>query len=79
MSQNNQGTEPTQANLAQWASSYSLTTVPVLGFTAVENSFPGGLAFTLEADLYIPTVYQVGRDMTVLAADTTSSNPAAYF
>jgi len=55
-----------------------MTSIPVLGFTATENGYPNGLAFTLEADLYIPTIYHLDRDMTVLAADVLDSDPGAW-
>jgi hypothetical protein len=60
------------------ATSKGFTTVPALGFTAADNSFPNGLAYELEADMYIPTVYHLGPDMTVLAADSGNTDPSGW-
>ncbi|MFH1468875.1 MAG: hypothetical protein ABIO70_31090 [Pseudomonadota bacterium] len=77
--QNAQGHEPTQANLESWANTYGFTSVPVLAVTGSDAQFPNGLAYQLEGDLYIPTMYIIGRDMTVLSADGGSSDPSRYF
>ncbi len=60
------------------ASNKGFTSVPALGFTSSDNSFPDGLAYQLEADMYIPTMYHVAPDMTVLAADSGNTNPSSY-
>ena len=64
--------------LAGWAETYGMTTVPVLGFTEADISSLDGLAYQIEGDLYIPTMYTIGRDMTVLAADDMNTDPSSY-
>lgn len=51
----------------------------MLAVTGSAAQFPSGLAYQLEGDLYIPTMYMIGRDMTVLAADNMDSDPGGYF
>jgi len=47
--------------------------------TGAAAEFPTGLAFQVEKDLYIPTMYTLDRDMTVLAADDMNADPGEYF
>ena len=51
--------------LLSWAERYDMTTVPVVDANEVG---------TFEMDGYVPTVYFVGPDMTILSADDAYSN-----
>ena len=55
-----------------------MTNIPVLGLTAQDSDEWSDLAYVYEADLYIPTVYHIGPDMTVLGADTGNADPGSY-
>jgi len=55
-----------------------MVTVPALTYSSAEASFPNGLVYWFEADMYIPSAYQIDRTMTVVAADSGSTNPSAY-
>jgi hypothetical protein len=56
-----------------------MTTVPVLAVTGSDADYPDGLAFQFEGDLYIPTMFTLDRDMTILAADDMNADPGEYF
>jgi hypothetical protein len=55
-----------------------MTSIPVLGLTNADMDEWSDLAYIYEADLYIPTVYHIGPDMTVRAADSYSSDPGSW-
>lgn len=77
-SEDNQGDYPSQQDLQQWANSNGMTTIPVLGLTASDFDSWSDIPFVFEADLYIPTIYHIGPDMTVRAADNMDSNPSRW-
>ncbi len=79
LSENNSGQPPSQQNLQQWEQQYGMSSIPVLGLTSQDTDEWSDLAYIYEADLYIPTMYHLGPDMTVLGADTGSSDPGRYF
>jgi hypothetical protein len=62
----------------QWANQSGFTTIPALGMTSRDTDQWSDIAYTWEADLYIPTVYHVGPDMTVRAADNGNDDPGAW-
>ncbi len=55
-----------------------MTTVPALGFTAEDQASLDSMAYYWEADMYIPSAYQIDSTMTVVAADAGSTNPSGY-
>lgn len=77
-SQDSGGDYPSTQDLMSWANTYGFTSIPALGMTAQDVDQWSDIAYTWEADLYIPTVYHVGPDMTVLAADSGSSDPSRW-
>ncbi len=52
--------------------------MPALGLTSADQDDWSDLSFVYEADLYIPTTYHIGPDMTVLGADTYDPDPGSY-
>ncbi len=62
----------------QWANQNGMTTVPALGLTASDYDSWSDIPFIFEADLYIPTIYHIGPDMTVRAADSYDSDPSRW-
>jgi hypothetical protein len=52
--------------------------VPALGLAATDQDEWSDIAYVYEADMYIPTVYHIAGDMTVLAADSGSTNPGSW-
>ena len=55
-----------------------MTTVPALGYSSADVASLDALAYWFEQDMYIPTVYQIDRTMTVVAADSGTTSPSAY-
>jgi len=55
-----------------------MTTVPALGFTAEDQASLDSPAYYWEADMYIPSAYQIDSSMTIVAADSGSTNPSAF-
>lgn len=52
--------------------------MPALGLPADEYDAWDDWGWTLEMDGYIPTIYYIGPDMTVLAADDLYSDPGDF-
>ena len=50
----------------------NMQTIPVLS----DNNY--SVWVTYEQDFYIPTIIQIGPDMTVLSVDEGASNPGPY-
>ncbi len=55
-----------------------MTTVPALGYSSDDIASLDALAYWFEQDMYIPTVYQIDRTMTVVAADSGNTNPSGF-
>ncbi len=66
------GNAPDQADLQSWASSFGLTTVPVLS-DASQTAWPA-----FETDWGIPTVVHIGPDMKVLEVDGYNYTPEPW-
>jgi len=77
-SADSQGNPPDTSDLRGLANQYGLNTVPVLGLSSSDMDEWSDLAYVYEADMYIPTVYHISGDMTVLAADSGNTNPASW-
>ena len=76
--ENFEGTEPTQADLALWADSHLLSTVPVLKLPSAETE-PGGLHQQWDQNDVLPTYWILGPDMTIIAEDRDHPfDPALY-
>lgn len=71
--EDNGGSAPDQADLQSWASSYGLTTVPVMS-DSDQSAWP-----VYEQDWGIPTVVHIGPDMKALAVDSFEYTPAPWF
>jgi hypothetical protein len=71
LSQNMQGSAPSQQNLRQWESAAEMETIPVL-------SDPNGTTWAFEWDMYIPTLVQIGPDMKVLSVDQGVHDPGSW-
>ncbi len=69
--ENNSGSVPSESDLAGMADQYGMDSVPNL---ADGQNFWA----SVESDYGIPSYAFVGPDMTVLAVDTYSTNPADY-
>jgi hypothetical protein len=50
----------------------------VLGLTDADMDQWSDVTYIFETDFYIPTVYHIGPDMTVLGADTYDADPSRY-
>ncbi len=55
-----------------------MVTVPALGFASADTSFPNGQSYYWERDMYIPSHYQVDSTMTIVTADSGSTDPGGY-
>jgi thiol-disulfide isomerase/thioredoxin len=64
---------PDQTDLQDWATTFSLSSVPVLA-DADQSAWA-----SYEQDWYIPTVVHIGPDMKVLEVDSAEYTPAPWF
>ncbi len=62
----------------QLANQYGLNTVAALGLASTDQDDWGDIAYVYEYDMYIPTVYHISGDMTILAADSGNTNPSSW-
>jgi thiol-disulfide isomerase/thioredoxin len=75
--QDNSGAMPvSQSFLSGWASDYGFDDIPVLQLT--EPTSPDHPYFWFENDGYIPSIYHLGPDMTVLSADQSVHDPGSW-
>ncbi len=77
----NRSNEPDQEDLQTWADNYDMVTVPVLQLPEEETNWQtwSGLGFEWEQDLYIPSFWVLGPDMTIIAVDEQyPSDPGRY-
>ena len=73
-----EGNAPSRSDLRSWADRYGMTDIPVLGFTAADMDSLEDLCWQWEYDMYIPTMYVLGPDMTVLSADEMATDPGPW-
>jgi hypothetical protein len=78
VSQDNGGNYPDTQDLLSWANSSGFTSIPALGMTAQDFDQWSDIGYTWEGDFYIPTIYQIGPDMRVLAAEAGSADPGSW-
>ena len=72
----NQNNPPSMAFLEDWSADYNFRDIPVL--LGPEPTSWDSLMMQWETDQYIPTVYIVGPDGTVLSADQGVHDPATF-
>jgi hypothetical protein len=55
-----------------------MVTVPALGFTAADIGSLEAQGYWWEKDMYIPSHYQIDSTMTIVQADSGSTDPSGY-
>ncbi len=72
------GALPSLEDQNTWADAYGLTSIPVLAIEAEHMEDTSDLFFQFVTDWMTPSVYQLGPDMTVLAADIEEADPGPW-
>lgn len=67
------GNYPEPDDLASWADTYEFVDIPALGTGSGDD-----WQWYYEVDAYVPTYFIIGRDGTVLAADSGDPDPSTY-
>jgi hypothetical protein len=73
LANNMMGAVPSEADLADWATTAGMKTVPVLADDDLQSTW-----FGFEVDGSIPTYIHIGPDMTVLSVDEGASDPSPF-
>ena len=81
LAQDNGGNPPNQAFLQEWASQYGFETIAVIGPSTAPTTYAqyfSSVSAQFEDDGYIPTIFHLDTDMTILSADEGVSTPDTW-
>jgi len=81
LAQDDDGYIPNQTFLATWASLYGFETIAAMGELAAPSTYEqyfSSVSSQFEDDGYIPTIFHLDTDMTILSADQGVSTPDTW-